>query len=97
MFTEQLPVRRIFEEWPTDGETMEFRLMLTGKLPSNRRAGVDAKHRIRRELHPQLKMLWQQHPALHGLFDPDKNKKEHRGSSNLQMNMPAAAFDSCPS
>jgi hypothetical protein len=68
MFPEQLP-KRILEEWPEGGDEMEFRLVFRGNLPSERRATVDVKHRIRRELHPQLRMLWQQHPALRHLFE----------------------------
>jgi hypothetical protein len=48
---------------------MEFRLVLRGHLPSNKRGTVDAKHRIRRELHPQLRSLWQQHPALKDFWE----------------------------
>src|SRR5438067_630595 len=43
---------------------MEFRLVLRGALPPHKRGTTDAKHRIRRELHPQLKALWHQHPFL---------------------------------
>jgi hypothetical protein len=49
---------------------MEFRLVLRGHLPPDKRGTVPVKHRIRRELHPQLRTLWQQHPALRGSFDP---------------------------
>jgi hypothetical protein len=63
------------EEWPKDGEEMEFRLVLRGHLPSARRAGVDAKHRIRRELHPQLRVLWRQHPALRSSQDRGPKSK----------------------
>lgn len=38
--------------------------MLRGSLPAHRRGITDAKHRIRQELHPQLKSFWQQHPLL---------------------------------
>ena len=47
---------------------MEFRLIYRGKLPSagpNNSRNND-KHRIRRELHKQLKILWHDHPSLHG-------------------------------
>jgi hypothetical protein len=43
---------------------MEFRLVLRGSLPPNKRGTTDAKHRIRRELHPQLRTFGQQHPLL---------------------------------
>jgi len=60
----------LLEEWPSEaGDTMEFRLVLRGHLPPDKRGTVPVKHRIRRELHPQLKTLWQQHPALRRSFD----------------------------
>ena len=43
---------------------MEFRLVVRGALPPGRSSSLDLKHRIRRELHPQLRALWLQHPAL---------------------------------
>ncbi|SRR5229473_1199338 len=57
-----------YEKWPTDGETVEFRLFFRGFLRSANRPGREAKHQIRRYLHPQLRSLWQQHPALKGAF-----------------------------
>ncbi len=53
---------------------MEFRLLLRGNLPPDKRGTVPAKHAIRRELHPQLRILWQQHPTLRGSFEPQKAK-----------------------
>ncbi|MGH3951392.1 MAG: hypothetical protein ACRDSE_20120 [Pseudonocardiaceae bacterium] len=41
---------------------MRFTLTYTGRLPGSSDAKV--KHRIRLELHPQLKALWATHPAL---------------------------------
>ncbi|WP_433268994.1 hypothetical protein ACQPZF_05715 [Actinosynnema sp. CS-041913] len=41
---------------------MRFTLTYSGRLPSSSNAGV--KHRIRLDLHPQLKELWNTHPAL---------------------------------
>jgi hypothetical protein len=70
----QLPGRVILEKWPEGGETMEFRLVLRGHLPPDKRGTVPVKHRIRQELHPQMRTLWQQHPTLRGSFDPDKRK-----------------------
>jgi hypothetical protein len=71
----QMPTKRVqLEEWPSNGEEMQFRLMLRGSLPPDKRGTVPVKHRIRRELHPQLKALWQQHPALKNSFEPRKDK-----------------------
>jgi len=61
------------EQWPSEGETMHFRLVLRGSLPPDKRGTVPVKHRIRREIHPQLKTLWQQHPALRRSFDAPGN------------------------
>lgn len=61
-------IDQVYEKLPVDGETVEFRLFFRGFLPSARRAGIEAKHQIRRYLHPQLRSLWQQHPALKGAF-----------------------------
>ena len=57
---------RVFlERWPEKGgRFMEFRLVLRGALPPHKRGTVDAKHRIRQEIHPQLRAFWQQHPYL---------------------------------
>jgi hypothetical protein len=48
---------------------MDFRLTYHGSLPpaSGRNKRTADKHRIRKELHPQLKRLWQVHPLLKGL------------------------------
>jgi len=70
LLSEQLP-KKVLEQWPEGGEEMQFRLVFRGHLPSERRASVAVKHQIRRELHPQLKALWQQHPALKTAFDPN--------------------------
>ena len=43
---------------------VRFTLTYSGKLPSS--SDVKMKHRIRRELHPQVKELWNTHPALTG-------------------------------
>lgn len=41
---------------------MEFRLLYQGALRSN--GGVSDKFAIRRQLHPQLRRLWSEHPLL---------------------------------
>lgn len=79
----QLP-KRILEEWPEGGGQMEFRLIFRGHLPSERRAGVEVKHAIRRQIHPQLRVLWQQHPALRGSFDPKHNFPSKTGKSRIE-------------
>jgi hypothetical protein len=43
---------------------MRFRLLVRGHLPPDKRGTADVKQRIRRELHPQLRTLWRQHPTL---------------------------------
>jgi hypothetical protein len=76
--------KRILEEWPEGGEEMEFRLIFRGNLPSERRAGVDIKHAIRRQLHPQLRVLWQQHPALCHSFEAKYNLHSKTGKSRVE-------------
>jgi hypothetical protein len=50
---------------------MEFRLVFRGPLPpEGRRANAVAKHRVRKELHPQLKTLFEHHPALKAHLEP---------------------------
>ena len=49
---------------------MQFRLVLQGDLPPSKSGTSDAKHRIRCELHPQLKTLWQQDETLKEWFMP---------------------------
>jgi hypothetical protein len=71
------------EKWPEGGEIMEFRLVLRGHLPPDKRGTVPVKHRIRQELHPQLRTLWQQHPALRGAFDPKMNLRQ-KGISRIE-------------
>jgi len=48
---------------------MEFRLIYEGPLPAQGSGGGRAKekHQIRKQLHPQLAELWQQHPVLRSL------------------------------
>lgn len=61
--TENLPI----ELWPEDeGETVEFRLIYKGRIPSQQASiGVgEAKHQIRLAVHEQLKLLWHEHPVL---------------------------------
>ena len=63
---------------------MEFRLVLRGHLPPDKRGTVPVKHRIRQELHPQLRTLWQQHPALRGAFDPKMNLRKKGQQSRIE-------------
>jgi hypothetical protein len=69
----ELPKRVVLEEWPEDGETMEFRLLFRGHLPSEDKADVEMKHNIRKQLHPQLREVWKGHPSMRGSFEPKKN------------------------
>jgi hypothetical protein len=63
---------------------MEFHLVLRGHLPPDKRGTVPAKHAIRRELHPQLRTLWQQHPALRGAFDSKMNLHQKGQQSRIE-------------
>lgn len=59
--------RIVLERWPDGGESMKFHLVVRGSLPSNKRGTVDAKQRIRREIHSQLSTLFDTHPTLANL------------------------------
>jgi hypothetical protein len=59
----------IYDDQPVSGDDiMEFRLLYTGNLPGSGGAGgntrPEAKHKIRREFHPQLRQLWKSDPNL---------------------------------
>ena len=50
---------------------MEFRLLYSGALPPQSRGGgghIDTKHHIRKQIHRQLRELWQHHPYLTSYF-----------------------------
>ncbi len=49
--------------------------MLRGSLPPNKKGTVDVKHRIRKELHPQLRSLWKQHPMLKGRWTAEPGQR----------------------
>jgi hypothetical protein len=60
-------IRHLLEEWPREQEReddVKFRLVYDGPLPPNDRGLQPLKQEIRRQLHPQLQALWQDHPAL---------------------------------
>lgn len=57
---------------------MEFRLVLRGHLPPHRRGTVDVKQRIRHELHPQIRTLFQQHPAIKGHWEQGQARQYER-------------------
>lgn len=69
--------RIVLEPWPEQGEDMKFRLVLRGALPPDKRGVADHKHRIRRELHPQLRTLWQQHGLLVNAWKPRRTADEY--------------------
>jgi hypothetical protein len=57
----------VFERWPEgEGFEMQFRLVVRGALPpeSRKNRNLQDKHRIRREVHLQMRAFWQQHPSL---------------------------------
>jgi hypothetical protein len=43
---------------------MRFRLIFRGQIPGDIRGFTKEKHQIRQQFHPQLRELWNQHPAL---------------------------------
>lgn len=87
---------------------MEFRLLYDGDLPGN---GVRAKdkHSIRRQLHPQLRRMWQSNPRLRqyaanvGLKSspdpiPDKNEEQRAeiGRAAIGKNFRRAGYNIVP-
>jgi hypothetical protein len=53
--------RTILERIPNDWwDGLKLKLVLRGSLPPHKRGTIDAKQRIRREIHPQLRMFWNQ-------------------------------------
>jgi len=59
------------KDWPDlDGEKVEFRLYYRGPLPSESRGNSRPKykHLIRKQIHSQLKRLWELHPTLSQLL-----------------------------
>jgi len=61
---EPTSVLRFFRQ--SGGEVLELKLIYSGRLPSN--GSVSVKHGIRKQLHPQLKMLWEV-KAPHPLYN----------------------------
>jgi hypothetical protein len=56
--------RFIFDE-DSEGNTLEFRMVYKGRLPAETsKPRVQDKHRIRKELHLQIRDLWQRTPVL---------------------------------
>lgn len=64
--------RYLLERPPEGPDLMKLRLVLRGNLPPNKRGTVDVKHRIRRELHPQLRTFWQQGIMKNG-WEPESD------------------------
>ena len=64
---------------------MEFRLVYQGNLPAAGGGGgasrLNEKQAIRRALHPQLRELWQTHPALLGTRENKHYMSEHLGKA----------------
>ena len=54
----------VFESWPESCAQVKFRLIYDGELPPADKASADVKHAIRKQLHPQLRNLWDQEPVL---------------------------------
>jgi hypothetical protein len=57
--------RLVLEEFQSGSrDLMRFRLIFRGHLPAKIQGSIKEKHDIRRQFHPQLRELWNQHPAL---------------------------------
>lgn len=66
-----------YAPWPKDpGETVQFRLVYKGLLPSDHKKRSDYAHRIRRALSPQLAELWRTQHVLRQYMKPTANDAE---------------------
>jgi hypothetical protein len=56
------------EDFPPKGSVdfVKFRLVYDGPLPPEGRGQASVKQQIRKQIHPQLKHLWEVHPVLKG-------------------------------
>ena len=95
--------RIVWDDFPEESPDVEFRLVYEGPLKAAGRAGtrVSEKHTIRKQLHKQLKYLWQAMPQLamrtkdHLVLNPgrttwDANKKIQSrsvASSDIQQSL----------
>lgn len=60
-----LEIRHSMEAAPPErDDDVKFKLVYDGPLPSEDRAGAPLKQRIRSYFHPQLRLLWNEHPSL---------------------------------
>jgi hypothetical protein len=61
----EIAYHRYLEAIPQDwSETVRFRLVYDGPLPPDGRGSALLKQQIRQKLHPQMRQLWNEHPAL---------------------------------
>lgn len=67
---------------------MEFRLLYRGQLVAD--AGQKQKHRIRTQMHRQLKRLWEVHPALRALAVNGIRPLGEADKSGVRMETPLA-------
>lgn len=88
MFREEESKRVVLERWPEGGEEMKFRLVYDGELPSEQRGPAAVKQQIRRQFHPQLRSLWEQHPWL-------SDKTKDRSPDRRTVDKIAAAYNKC--
>ena len=75
--------RLLIDVWPEgEGETVEFRLIYKGTLPTQGRSGgrIEEKHQVRLQIHEQLKALWREHPVLRDWAKVDEAERQHTRS-----------------
>jgi len=67
---------------------MKFELLFDGDLVSsgNKHKHVDEKWDIRRAIEPQLKELWESHPALSGIGLSSSPRESRLGSLTTILN-----------
>lgn len=69
-----------FWRWPVqdEGEVVEFRLIYRGSLPASNsgNSSLEDKHKIRQQMHRQLRELWRTHVVLERLTRPISNTRK---------------------
>jgi hypothetical protein len=88
----------VLEDWPPEGhgEIVQFKLILKGNLPPDKRATSNAKQRIRREIHPQLRVLWEQHAWLKSGLGAHSSGHPETGIERLANNYRRCGFRFAP-
>jgi hypothetical protein len=83
-----IEVYRSSESGPQKEVAVEFRLLYQGKLAAGGQSGHKRKqqvHAIRKQFHPQLQLLWQQHRGLSGFLTAAKSLPQESSRSMVEL------------